>query len=370
MTSSIEHPATRLKSEIAIQLGAFAHEAEMSGDLHPSQLALIHAHKWFRMFIPKSHGGLGLTLPEVVRLEESLAWADGSTAWVITLCAGAGWFIGFVDETIANQFFTGDELCVAGSGSATGTAEITDDGYLINGSWPYASGSLHATAFTANCIIQRSGDAQTNANSTPRVLAFVLKPHEVTIHKTWKAMGMVATASHSFSAANVRVPSNRCFEIHPSAVKIDDPVYRFPFLQLAETTLVANISGLSVHFLDLAINSTGKSGASYGPGMCDRTVNKHMAVINDLRKAFFTYLDEAWQQLVDSGVVTDTKLQEVSQACHTLAHACRVAIDEIYPLCGMAVLPPHESERNRVWRNIHTALSHALFRSRLVVASP
>jgi alkylation response protein AidB-like acyl-CoA dehydrogenase len=366
--TTIEHPSARLDPEVARQLSAFAHEAEMSGDLHPSQLALIHSHKWFKMFIPKSYGGLGFTLPEVVRLEESLAWADGSTAWVITLCAGAGWFVGFADESILKEFFTGDKLCVAGSGSATGTAEITNDGYLINGSWPFASGSLHATAFTVNCVIQRDGESQLNADGTKRVLSFILKPDEVTVNKTWNAMGMVATASHAFTVRNIHVSNKRCFEIHPSAVRIENPVYRFPFLQLAETTLVANIAGLTMRFLDLAIDSANEPETSNGTSMCAGTVRRHLTVVNELRTEVFVNLDEAWQQLLEHNEVTEEKLHDITHTCHALAHACRAAINEIYPLCGMEALP-RESERNRVWRNIHTALSHALFRKRMAVAA-
>src|SRR5689334_7252695 len=98
--TTIHHPSSLLPSDIASQIAAFAREAEMPGDLHPRQLTLIHEQKWLRIFIPKSLGGLGLSLPEVVGLEESLAWVDGSTAWVVTLCAGAGWFVGFVEPGV------------------------------------------------------------------------------------------------------------------------------------------------------------------------------------------------------------------------------------------------------------------------------
>ncbi|HTF19709.1 MAG TPA: acyl-CoA dehydrogenase family protein [Chryseolinea sp.] len=361
--TSLEHPSARLDPEVARLLSAFAQEAEMAGDLHPKQLSMLYDHKWFKMFIPKNYGGLGLTLPEAVRLEEALAWADGSAAWVATLCGGAGWFVGFVDKSIADEFFVGDKLCVAGSGSATGTAGITNDGYVINGLWPYASGSLHATTFTANCVIHDQGKALLNADGTLRIMPFILKPCEVVVKKTWNATGMVATASHSFSVSNVNVPAKRCFEIDPSAATINDPVYRFPFLPLAGTTLVANVAGMTQRFLDLAIDSVSEHESSKGMSTCEVVVRKHESTLNNVRRLFFRYLDEAWQQLLVTGVVPVGNLQEVSLTCHELARTCREAVDEIYPLCGMKVLLA-ESERNRVWRNIHMALSHSLFRNR------
>ena len=39
--------------------------------------------------MPKENGGLGMSMPEGLRMEETLAWTDGSTGWTVTLCAGA-----------------------------------------------------------------------------------------------------------------------------------------------------------------------------------------------------------------------------------------------------------------------------------------
>src|SRR5689334_6129263 len=106
----IDHPKALLPAGIAAQLSTFAHEAEKLGDLHPKQLEPPSGTQWFRKFNPKLVRGLGPFPPEVVRLEESLGWADGRTAWVGTLCAGGGWFVGFVEAAIAREFFTGDRV--------------------------------------------------------------------------------------------------------------------------------------------------------------------------------------------------------------------------------------------------------------------
>ena len=64
-------------------------------------------------------------------------------------------------------------------------------------------------------------------------------------------MGMIATASHSFEVNDVYVNTNRCFMIDPDLAILPDIVYQYPFLQLAETTLAVNISGMTMRFLDL-----------------------------------------------------------------------------------------------------------------------
>jgi hypothetical protein len=70
----------------------------------------------------------------------------------VTLCSGANWFIGFLQPGIAATLFSSENVCFAGSGRASGIAKmINDDEFEISGSWQYATGAAHATAFTANC---------------------------------------------------------------------------------------------------------------------------------------------------------------------------------------------------------------------------
>jgi hypothetical protein len=66
---------------------------------------------------------------------KSIAKADGSCGWVAMLCAGAGWFAGFLPPTLAREVVATPRMCLAGSGAATAVAERTADGWRINGRW-------------------------------------------------------------------------------------------------------------------------------------------------------------------------------------------------------------------------------------------
>src|SRR5579872_6232391 len=104
-TLSIPHPSHFITAAWTDAIRAVSGEAERSGSLHPQQLALIYEQRWFSLFVPATHGGLELSLPEGLRLEEGLAWADGSAGWTVTLCGGANWFIGFLQPEIAVELF-------------------------------------------------------------------------------------------------------------------------------------------------------------------------------------------------------------------------------------------------------------------------
>jgi alkylation response protein AidB-like acyl-CoA dehydrogenase len=316
---TIPHPSEWLNETITSVVRNEAFKAEQQRHLTDKQLELIIDNRWFRMFVPERLGGLGFNLQQALQVEEGLAWADGSTAWVVTLCSGAGWFIGFLDPNIASDIVTNKRFCVAGSGAPSGVAEKVDGGYRINGSWKYASGSLHATMFTVNCVIDS------------RVQSFILKPNEVTVKRTWNGMGMVATGTHSFEVNDQLVPSDRCFIIDPAHAKLADPIYQYPFLQFAETTLAVNISGLASRFVDLASEYVA--------------TNEVRNLLDQQRQKFFNSIED---------------LSNISALSQQLVKTSRDVVNTLYPSCGLRSANA-TTEINRVWRNLHTAAQHALF---------
>ncbi|MET0858946.1 MAG: acyl-CoA dehydrogenase, partial [Telluria sp.] len=135
----------------------YAPAADAARFLHPVQQALIHRRGWLRMLAPKYAGGTELPLPAVVRLEEEIAGVDGSMGWVVTLCAGAGWFAGFLPPALARDIVGAKRVCVAGSGAPTGFADVDGDGFRISGRWDFASGAPMATHFTLNAVLREGG---------------------------------------------------------------------------------------------------------------------------------------------------------------------------------------------------------------------
>lgn len=365
MVSEIEHPAECLDKVLVDRIRNVAHEAEHAGRLHPDQLEAIYQQQWFKMYVPREFGGLELSLPEILRIEESLAWVDGSTAWVVTLCSGAVWFIGFLDDTISNEFFHDKHVCLAGTGRATGIAKVTEQGYEVTGHWKYASGSFHATCFTANCLIYENGKQVLNDDGSPIVRAFIFKKDEVNIVERWHAMGMLATASHSFELKNVSVPANRSFIIDPAHAKLSQPIFRFPFMQLAETTLTVNLSGMALRFIDLCdVILNDENDKSLVKDKFKRSIDSCRKRIEALRIHFFSKVDKAWPLLVSEGSISSSLLSAISETSYALANGSRQVVNELYPFCGLTAADT-TTEINCVWRNFHTAAQHALFRNNI-----
>lgn len=357
---SIDHPSTLLQTQWVDVIRSHAAEAEALGKLHPAQLALVYKQQWFNLLSPAVYGGLQTPLPQLVKIEEALSWADGSLGWVVTLCCGAGWFGGFIDPTVAQQIYTDPQVCLAGSGAATGTASISGNGYIINGSWKYASGVHHASHITVNCVIMDGDEAVKADDGTPLILPFVLNRADVQLLSGWKYMGMIATGSDAYEVKDLYVEANRCFRINPADAVILDQLYQYPFMQLAEATLAANLSGMAVHFVDLCVSAFANKATNIrrvnqaNVATMYEALSSATELLDQARASFFDAVDASWDQPKDEKLLND-----VSHTSRVLAKIARECVDELYPYSGLLAASP-DTEINRVWRDLHTASQHAL----------
>ncbi|MGV3766331.1 MAG: acyl-CoA dehydrogenase [Chitinophagaceae bacterium] len=343
-------PITDLESKLLLQ---YANQSATNEQLTPELLSLIHSKGWFRALIDDTSWQHPVSLPELLALEEALARIDGSLGWTVTLCSGAGWFAGFTDEQTRKAFFSGPEVCIAGSGAIGGKAETAVGGYIISGYWKYATGAPYATAFTGNCT-----------TDTGEVLAFLFKKEEITLHHTWNSMGMIATASHSFSAETLFVPASRAFRIAPEHATLPHPIYQYPFLQLADTTLAINMAGMALHFFDLSYPVffseafALKNGNLRTEQIKAEWQTQHTLFMN-MKNAFHAIVNRSWTLCEQGHKPEETLLEQVSASSLALAKTSRDAVTRLFAYGGLSFADKAQPI-NRVWRDINTAGQHSL----------
>lgn len=333
--------------------------AEAAGFLLADQQALIHEQGWLKMLAPRAAGGAEMPLPQVVRLEEAIAEADGSMGWVVTLCAGAGWFAGFLPPEAAQEIISTPNVCLAGSGAPTGFADKEGEGYRITGRWDIASGAPMATHFTLNAVLRENGQPQAGADGAPRIRAFVVPAAKVMVEPTWRSFGMKGSASHSYRIEGAWVPAYHGFTIDPAHATAPGTLYRFPFMLLAWVTLAANLSGLARHFLQLA--QVIVAVRRQPPASAKDALARAAMALESARERMYALLAQSWAQAGgEGGRVEDTLDAQLREASMALVFAARRAVGDIYPYCGLRAAQ-EDSEINRVWRDFHTASQHALF---------
>ena len=350
----------RLSKKEITELRSLCGIAEQKGELTPALLRIIYRKKWFKLFIPKEQGGLAMNLPEALKLEEQLAYVDGSLGWTVTLCSGANFFVGFMDKKKTGKLFHAKNVCLGGSGATSGVATKTKDGYVVKGRWKYATGAAHLTHFTANCMIEKNGKPVLQKDGTALFRSFYFKRSEVTIYNDWDAMGLKATSSRSFSVKNLKVKEERSFVIDHAHVTLDHPVYTYPFLPFAETTLAVDTLGMMNHLLDEASAILKeKSITDSQLQLAEDALHSARHEINMLRTDFYNAVENSWTELMVSKRLSKKTTRQLSNISRQLVKVCRSHAAMVYPYCGLAKTSQH-SDFNRVFRDIFTASQHAL----------
>ena len=355
-----------LSSRDTARISRHADHADEARWLHPVQQALIHRRGWLRMLAPRALGGQELALPQVVRMEEALARIDGSMAWTVTLCAGAGWFAGFLDPDLARAILATPRVCLAGSGAPTGTAAREGEGWRIDGQWEYASGAPMATHFTFNAVLHDGGAPLLDAFGQPRIQAFVVPADLVEIVPNWRTLGLRATASHAYKVERRWIHARHGFATDPAGARAPGPLYRFPFMAFAFVTLAANVAGMGAHFLDLARESVAHRRNRFGKGEALIEVPSVRAVLEDAGAALegaggrlYALLDTTWERVAAGDQVTERESAALQALAMDWVNTARRAVDTLYPYCGLHAAR-EDSAINRVWRDFHTGSQHAL----------
>ncbi|WP_151680040.1 acyl-CoA dehydrogenase family protein [Weizmannia acidilactici] len=196
---------------------------DMQGRFPYENIEELKGAGYTKLTVPKEYGGGGISLYELVRLQEEIAIADGSTALSI------GWHMGLMmhlseTRTWDPQLF--ERMCKAvvngalintcvteeqtGSptrgGMPTTIAERKNGGWVLNGRKTFATMSPVLDYFIVTATIPEKGE----------VGSFVVPSNAagLSVVETWDSISLRATGSHDVLLENVKVPLEALAELH------------------------------------------------------------------------------------------------------------------------------------------------------------
>jgi 3-hydroxy-9,10-secoandrosta-1,3,5(10)-triene-9,17-dione monooxygenase len=204
------------------------------------------ANGYFRMLQPRRFGGYEFDLPTFVRVAMELARGCPSTGWAVTFTAGHTHILAkYPEATQAEVYGKDGDFRAPMVGGQNAYARKVDDGYVINGSWDYASGIDVATHFFATCPVRDS------LEEAPRGLVLPLfDRNQYEIDHNWQMFGMQGTGSHRVVIKDEFVPAHRVQErnllmpnVWPAEERVfENPMYAGP----TSNILMAEIAAVGV----------------------------------------------------------------------------------------------------------------------------
>ncbi|MBN1237354.1 MAG: acyl-CoA dehydrogenase family protein [Gammaproteobacteria bacterium] len=176
-----------------------AEYGDREGQLAEPVVEALHAEGLYGMWVPRSiRGGAELDVVSSLQVIENVAYGDPSAGWVLMASAlaigtGAAYL---KDEAIA-ELFGGDRLpVIAGQGTRPGKAVPKDGGFLLSGSWSFASGIKHGTHIHTLGLIEGTQEAR----------IFVLPVEQANLIDNWDVLGLRATGSIDYTIDSAFVP--------------------------------------------------------------------------------------------------------------------------------------------------------------------
>ena len=320
----------------------------------------------FRVTGHKRRDGHGLTAEQSIEITAELAKGCTSSAFVQALLDGSRGVVvaKLDDEGVDEVFATSDDPLITGILAPGGMAVPADGGFVVNGSWSYATGCWHAHWAMGGVMV---ADAQGNVVDGGTIYAPM---SELTIEDTWHVAGMRGTGSATIVAKDVFVPKRRISLQSEMGAKFEqmdfskaEPVDLRPFAEVFALVLLGPVLGAAEAALELVAGSVGRRGISYFT--FEKQSDSHV-VLEQIAEAAMR-IDTAWLHtrraagVVEAATMTGPLDAKTGTRCRADAGYAmaqvRQAVDTLMNVAGTSAFA-ESNALQRIWRDVNVASRH------------
>jgi 3-hydroxy-9,10-secoandrosta-1,3,5(10)-triene-9,17-dione monooxygenase len=205
-----------------------------------------------RVSQPARFGGFELGWDVICESAMTLGRGDASQAWVANVYAEHAFMVAlFPDAAQHDVWDANPEALVSASINPVGNrVEAVDGGYVLDGSWPFASGVEHSDWTIIGELVAAGG-------GPPQHRFFLVPKVDRAIVDDWHTAGMVGTGSMSVKLSRVFVPEHRmlCNDdviagAAPGAEVNRHPLYRMPIYGFSNLALASVPVGAAAAMVD------------------------------------------------------------------------------------------------------------------------
>ena len=369
--------ATRLLAAVrnlAPLLGARSEEIEQARRL-PSDIAdRLNQLGLFRTVVPRSHGGLELSVPEIVPLIETLAAADSSVGWVAMIATVSQLFITRLPRVTYDRVYAdGSGVMVVGNGTPAGRAELIDGGYRVSGRWPFASGCQNAQWIVGHCVVCRDGEPLMSEHGP--MTRFVIAPAaRWRVEETWRASGLAGTGSHHVVLDDVEIPDASTFNLFDGPSCVPGPLESSlgPFSPTFHAAVAVGIATAAVADL-VSLAGAGRRQLFAAIDLRDSPVFQHglgrlSAELRAARALLEVQAETQWSRAVAGTLDDKVDFAEGLQGSAWIHAACTNVVSDCYTLAGASAVL-NTSPLQRRLRDIHAARQHIFAQERFYASA-
>ncbi|MGQ0831922.1 MAG: acyl-CoA dehydrogenase family protein [Microthrixaceae bacterium] len=362
MTSSVESRSLVAALELATRVRDLAptvaeHRSTFDSDgrLPDHLFEQLAALGLFRLLLPTSLGGLGLSALEFMDVVEAAAALDGTIGWLVGNGGGMARAGGYLPAESAREIFDDPLAFVVSSTGAVGRAVRVPGGYSVTGRWPFGSGSPHGTWFAPVCAVE-DGEQATGEE----ILVYAPR-RDVLLHDNWQVSGLCATGSVDFELVDVFVPDRLAHAFQPEPTQ-PGTLYRLPAGSIFSWTVATVPLGIADGAVDdFAIKARSAKRLGDDVPFAERElIHSQLGQIQARTAASRAYLRHTMSALLE-GTEAGTDLEaarvEFKLACTFASQSALWAINLVTEMAGtVSIMRSSPLERRE--RDARAAAKH------------
>lgn len=362
MTSSVERKSsvapleleTRVR-ELAPAVAAHRSTFDSDGRLPDPVFEQLAALGLFRLLLPTSLSGHGLSALEFMHVVEAAAALDGTIGWLVGNGGGMARAGGYLPAESAREIFDDPLAFLVSSTGAVGRAVRVPGGYSVTGRWPFGSGSPHGTWFTPLCEVH-DGEQATGER------IFVYAPRkDVLLDDNWEVSGLCATGSVHFELADVFVSDRLAHPFQPEPTH-PGTLYRLPTGSIFSWTVATVPLGIAAGAIDDFVTKarTAKRLGDDVPFAERELIQSQLGQILARTAASRTYLRHTMSTLLEAteaGADLEPARVDFKLACTFASQSALWAIDLVTEMAGtVSIMRSSPLERRE--RDARAAAKH------------
>ena len=342
-----------------------APEGEKQRNPSPAVDKMLKDEGFLRLLLPKRLGGFGLSPTDFCRVQIEIAKGDPAVSWVIQIINGTSWITSLAPDGVQDAVYGNGPQPVCGAYNPPGKARKVDGGWIINGKWPYMSGSRQATWAQQGVALE-----DYDGPVVPGINMCYLPMDSMTIEDTWFVSGMQGTGSDTAIARDVFIPDAQMVLMDERAGQIDRTKRHFgapsdllPAVPVVRTTGIAQLLGAVEAMLEIVTAEAPKKPVlttfitpRTNSGAYMRDLGEVAARLDTARAILFGLTGK----LDRVGMGEDFSLAE--KARHRAAGAQMIelihgASESLMFLAGSSAFS-FDKPINRYWRDVSMGLRH------------
>lgn len=353
--------------ELGPEISARAGEIEAGRRLPVALVERLKAAGLFRMFVPRSHGGLEVDLRAGLDVLEALARIDGSTAWTVMIGAETPQVLALLSRARFDAIYAGGPDVILGGGSnVQGEAHVSEGGYRVTGRWSFASGSEHCDYLFGNCVVMQDGAPRPGpAPELPETRGVLFPASSARVIDTWNALGLRGTGSHDIAVDDLLCPAEDSLDLFAGVPSVPGPGFVAPVLHIL-LHMAAVAVGVAQGAIDdaAALAKAGKRRLFARGSLAQSPVfqvefGRAEIDVRAARALLHATADEFWAACVRDPAAVPGVVPRLSATLAWVVEATGRAVDVCYRGGGGGAARD-ASPLQRRFRDIHTLSQHAL----------